>query len=468
MILQKLKLKNIRSYVSQEIELPQTSILLAGDIGCGKSSLLLAIEFALFGIVRGELHGESLLRKGTEEGSVELTFSIDNNEYEIHRVIKKSIRGIQQSSGYIIVNGLKTEGTPVELKAKILEIIGYPQNMLTKSLIYRYTVYTPQEEMKRIIFEQAEVRLDILRKVFNVDKYKQVKENTTIYLSALRDEINYYDAKLEEKNDKKKQKYGFDEELKIITVDIEKLTPEEAFVLEEKKKFVSQLSRLEEELKQKQVLNQHIGEGNIRKEVIEKKITDNRGRSQENLLKMEQLIVELEGKEFEEIDESQITVIKNDLFDIEEKNRLLEEKKQRWNVDLANLQAEHTSTQDRVGKNTTKLEELGKRRTGLEGEQSEVDESMLRELVTRKEREYELIEEKERDRRARKEAIESKIEETNLFISRLGNLDNCPTCFQVVNESHKQQVGLREKQKIESYESQLRSLIPANHDDSCL
>ncbi len=37
----------IRSYVDETIEFTDSSILLTGDIGCGKSTVLLAAEFAL-------------------------------------------------------------------------------------------------------------------------------------------------------------------------------------------------------------------------------------------------------------------------------------------------------------------------------------------------------------------------------------------------------------------------------------
>src|SRR3989344_6705504 len=99
MLLRKLQLKNIRSYEDQTIEFPEGSTLLSGDIGCGKSSLLLAIEFALFGTSRPDLPAEYLLRKGSTHGSVELTFSLDGDEITIARNLKKERDGIKQTSG---------------------------------------------------------------------------------------------------------------------------------------------------------------------------------------------------------------------------------------------------------------------------------------------------------------------------------------------------------------------------------
>ena len=86
MILKQIYLNNIRSYVEETITFPSGSVLLAGDIGAGKSTILQAMEFALFGLEKGA--GESLLRKGSRQGNVELTFEIEGKEYKIKRALK--------------------------------------------------------------------------------------------------------------------------------------------------------------------------------------------------------------------------------------------------------------------------------------------------------------------------------------------------------------------------------------------
>ena len=187
MIIKKIKLKNIRSYNEKEISFSTGSTLLSGDIGSGKSTVLLAIDFALFGLSKGIITGEALLRHGQKEGSVELNFLIDNNDITIRRNLKKSGSSIAQDSGYIIINGEQENLSPIELKQRVLEILNYPQETLTKkSLIYRYTVYTPQEEMKSILLGDWESRLDTLRRIFNIDKYKRIQENSRILSSDLR------------------------------------------------------------------------------------------------------------------------------------------------------------------------------------------------------------------------------------------------------------------------------------------
>ena len=188
MILKSVILHNIRSYTTQKIEFPEGVILLAGDIGSGKSTVLLAVEFALFGLLRGMVSGETLLRNGKNQGSVELTIEVQNKQYTIHRALKRNKNAVNQDYGFMVIGDMKQDMTAQEMKSKVLEILGYPKELITKSksLVFRYTVYTPQEEMKKILFEDSEARLDTLRRVFDIDKYKRVSENTQVYQRLLR------------------------------------------------------------------------------------------------------------------------------------------------------------------------------------------------------------------------------------------------------------------------------------------
>ena len=207
MIIKKIKLENIRSYLNQELDFSEGSTLLAGDIGSGKSSILLAIDFALFGLRKGNLSGASLLRNGTNNGLVELHFSLDNKEVIIQRNLKKSQDSIVQDSGFIITNGIRRDASAIELKQDILDLLNYPKELLTKSksLIYRYTVYTPQEEMKSILLGDKDIRLDTLRRVFDIDKYKRIKENSKLFINSLKQKRKEHEGQVYDLDDKNKQ-----------------------------------------------------------------------------------------------------------------------------------------------------------------------------------------------------------------------------------------------------------------------
>lgn len=187
MKLKKIKLENIRSYKEQEIVFPEGSLLLSGDIGSGKTSILLGIEFALFGLQPGQ-KGSSLLRNGEDNGGVMIEFEVEDKQIMVERTLKRG-KTISQDYCAITVNGEKREISVTELKSAVLDLLNYPTEFAKKqNLLYKFTVYTPQEEMKQIILQDPETRINTLRHVFGIDKYKKILENTSLFLTKLREE----------------------------------------------------------------------------------------------------------------------------------------------------------------------------------------------------------------------------------------------------------------------------------------
>ncbi len=194
MILKKLQIENLRSYEKQELEFPEGSTLLSGDIGSGKTTILLAIEFALFGLQPSQ-KGSSLLRTGADNAKVILEFEIEGKNITIERALKKGKKSISQDYATIIIDNEKFEGSITEVKNKVLKLLNYPSEFTKKTnLLYKFTVYTPQEEMKQIILESGDIRLNTLRHVFGIDKYKRIKENADILTSKLREKIRINEA----------------------------------------------------------------------------------------------------------------------------------------------------------------------------------------------------------------------------------------------------------------------------------
>lgn len=205
MILKSIRLENIRSYLSEEVKFPEGSVLLSGDIGSGKSSVLLAVDFALFGIQK-DLSGSSLLRHGKDSGSVELAFEVGSRDYTIRRTLKRKGGAVRQDTGYIISEGLRKDLTASEAKYFIINLLGYPEQALTKdrALIYKYTVYTPQEQMRQIM--EGEGRLDIMRRIFDIDKYRRISENAQMVAREMRGDMRQMQGSIQDLDEKRKQK----------------------------------------------------------------------------------------------------------------------------------------------------------------------------------------------------------------------------------------------------------------------
>lgn len=182
MLISSISLSNIRSYIKQEISFQKGINVLYGSIGSGKSTILLAIEVALFGLKKGE--GNFILRKGTNEGTISITLkNASLNDYiTIIRTFKRTKTGVSQESGQIIINDEIQDLSTQELNLYIFNYFNFPISFMNKdkTLMYRFTHYTPQEQLKEILTTQSDKRLEILRKVFNIDKYKQLQQASSI------------------------------------------------------------------------------------------------------------------------------------------------------------------------------------------------------------------------------------------------------------------------------------------------
>ena len=199
----KIKIKNLRSYKDQEIEFPEGSLLLSGDVGSGKTSILLALEYALFGLQPGQ-KGSSLLRNKENIGEVTLEIDLSGRSVIIERKLKRGSKGISNEQSSLIIDGERKESSVTEIKSKIVEMLGYPQEFVRKNnILYRYTVYTPQEQMKEIITEDSESRLNILRNIFGIDKYKIIKNNLSIFISNLKLELKNLQGQLKNLEEEK-------------------------------------------------------------------------------------------------------------------------------------------------------------------------------------------------------------------------------------------------------------------------
>ena len=348
MIIKRVKLNNIRSYSEQEIIFPQGSILLAGNIGSGKSSILLAIDFALFGLQKGNISGASLLRNDANKGFVELEFSLDDKNIIINRSLKREGDKIIQDIGYLSVNNKKESLTAVELKQRILDLLNYPRELLTKSksLIYRYTVYTPQEEMKHILQAEKDTRLDILRKIFGIDKYKRESENSKIFISHIKEKKKEFLGFILDLNEKENLKKEIEKKRQLREDDVKKLIPRLSNVAEILEIKKNKLKSIEEKISELNKLKHELGinETNIKHKISLRENT---------LIEINRL--ELEIKDFKEKQFS-ISDIKDKIKLKEDCIKKLEQEIKDINIKLSEFKV-HKRNSEILKKKITELDE---------------------------------------------------------------------------------------------------------------
>lgn len=448
MIFKSLFLRNIRSYEKAEIKFPLGISLFEGDIGSGKSTILMAIEFALFGL--GNQRGESLLRKNTLKGSVILEFEIEGKKGKIERkLLRKTVNTpVKQDKGLLIFNGAQWSLSPSEMKEKILKILDFKEDPdpRANSHIFRYAVYTPQEEMKYIISQKPKSRLQTLRKAFGIEDYKIAAENAYLISRYLKDKINYLTGKTDDLNEKMRE---------LSEVKGKK---------EEKEIFLSGLINTQKD--------------------VEKKVNEQR----EEILKLQELISHTKEIKAE---------IPHFLKQIEDKEQLLtqydkeirmahEENESRFSPvikELENIERPTNETQDNLNKRIKFIKEMVKKREGflanlnlLSGDKQQIESDLgedrnkdLAELQYGKEILVSRIKEQnglinshlEKIKKLSKKIyrLDAKKEDLNEIIENLNELEgSCPICGTLLDSAHKKNLKNEKEEEINKTDKELQEL----------
>jgi exonuclease SbcC len=458
MIIKRLVLKNIRSYARCNIEFPNGKLLLSGDIGAGKSTILYSVEFALFGIMKGMISGSGLLRNGSTQGSVELYFECNGKDYIIKRSIKRKSKTTSQENGYIICEGIKYDLSPVELKSKILEILGYPKDFLTKhkSLIFRYSVYTPQEEMRQIIYMNPEERRTILRGIFQLEKYSLIKENSQRFSKEIREKRKLLEGSFQDLEEKQKR-------LKEFEKDYENL----------KNQLSKSLTLLEELTKQKKDVDEKENKLKHTEEQIQKNLAlynQSKLSLDSTQKKLNELIIS-KKEQLNEIEELKSTIIKEENTTQNEKEiqQLISEKEALLNDYLAKkavIQKNHQTLNSLEQETATTqksrealIEKVTKIKALYDKSQSELkDQEQLK-------NEMDKLNLKRDSLVSQISSFKESISTSISFVQRLDSLKECPTCKQQVDLSHKRQIEEEEtkkqaklKESLEKAELEIKSL----------
>jgi DNA repair protein SbcC/Rad50 len=319
MRIKKIILNNIRSYENQEFNFGEGSTLLAGDIGSGKTSILLGIEFALFGLQPGQ-RGSAILRNGSVTGGVSIEFEVDNNNVLIERTMKRG-KSVSQDYAAITINGDKEELSVTELKNRVLNLLDYPKEFSKKqNILYKFTVYTPQEEMKQIILQDAETRINTLRHVFGIDKYKKVIENSSIVLNKVKEEKKYKEGLVSTLDQDKSQLVARETELLTKKDSLDEFEKDFNFKKSFREACQVELDKVSEKIKEKDKLQQEIEKTKMMVSTKNNSMHDNQKMIQQLNLQIQEL--ERLGFNQEKLNslENEIPLLKQKMPEMNEKN----------------------------------------------------------------------------------------------------------------------------------------------------
>ncbi len=444
MIIRKIHLHNIRSYEDQEIELGKGITLFEGDIGSGKTTILMSIDFALFGNSTPDFY-RSLLRKGTNRGFVEIIFEHGEKEYKIRRVLEAKGKGISNTESEVETPEGVVKLTASDVRNYVLKLMGIDVgSSKRKSLpVVKYAIYTPQEMMKVILEgtgKKEEERLDVIRRIFRLDEYKVARENIGIVSKDLvseygiveskEDEIGRIENELEEKEREIKE---IEEEIKELNEKISQYEKEYARKSKEWKEIVELRDRYE----------------NLRRDI--EKLKARISGFKENLNKANKELEDLRAMK------EKMKSMENEALRYESAEKMRDEL-QRKLKDIMDKEIKFKKAQERIRVLKDKVKKAEELKGELEKLYSKRDElrnkiAKLEELENKKKE----LEEKRSEIRGVIAAINTKIEELSKELEDYKSLGAvCPKCKRPLTEEHKKKLISETISKIENKKEELK------------
>jgi len=251
------QLENIRSHIKSTVPFTRGFNCLVGGVGRGKSSVLYAVDFALFGDAIGSRSFEYLIREGSDWCRVTVVFTQNGNTYRLTRGLRRKDKGITQDIEQLklyendrLLASIKSDAVAEQFKA----ITG-----LDKEL-YREIVWFRQEHLKELLDAPPRDRQRRLDELFGLSDYEIAWSNIAQYQRDYETEKRIYE-KDPDVNGLEKLSGEYNrctEEFTLIEMDLEnstqklviaKKTLDEATIklklLEEKKIVVEELKRKE-------------------------------------------------------------------------------------------------------------------------------------------------------------------------------------------------------------------------------
>ncbi|MEM0474367.1 MAG: AAA family ATPase [Zestosphaera sp.] len=188
------RLKNIRSYVDEVIVFPPSgTTVIYGDNGTGKTSILLGINYALFGLPRGQKssdpfagfvspYRDDLLRVGASSAMVRILVRHKGKLILIERRLNGDRGGkitIFSSAGGTLKIESSNSYSSEDLTIRILEIFGLREDPRKSRSTYVFSnvMYVPQFNIHQILVLDDKQRRELVDRVLGLDKYMAALNN---------------------------------------------------------------------------------------------------------------------------------------------------------------------------------------------------------------------------------------------------------------------------------------------------
>lgn len=158
-LIKSLELKNFLSHKETTIYFDRGINMIVGQNGSGKTSILDAIKFAMFGKDRARLSNP--VSHGSSACFVKLSFQVDEDTYDVMRSYGERQREREAS---ILRNGVKIADSQESVTSAVERIIEMEQDVFEK------TVFVAQGEIDDLVNEQPKKRKEFFSRMIGIEK----------------------------------------------------------------------------------------------------------------------------------------------------------------------------------------------------------------------------------------------------------------------------------------------------------
>ncbi len=420
-MLNNIELQNWKSHGNSVLEFAKGTNIIIGQMGAGKSSVLDAISFGLFGTFPSIQHrkvGVSNLIQNRpsekESATVKLSFSVGNDHYVVTRQISTS----GSAKATLEKNGEYVQSQPQRVNEEIVRALKVDYDLFSKA------IYSEQNDLDYFLKLRASERKKQMDELLGLDKFSNAQENAGSVINKLKDMVS------------ESERIVSTLDIESLKQQLEKLTAELVRLSSDKKRLESELesksaiiSAMDSNLKSMKVLYQQ--KINLEKEIASKK---------NRLLVLNAEIGKIDALKYPA------------LHDLETKKVSVNGQQKKATEDSKNARDQETKLQGIIERTKSQISENRKKK--------EISDKVLEDLskIDRKKLDEEITALKSSiDENGRKIAEYAfKKSESKRWISELENhVQTCPICERELGEEMQKKLLADKRRNIEDMDSEI-------------
>ena len=179
----RLEIEGLRSYRHKQVVEFESQGLMAitGSTGAGKSSLLEAMMFALYGVHSGSSKSnKELIGDRSDEMAVTLEFELQGKIYTAHRAV-----GRKNQSSFVLAEGDKVlchDGN--RMTAEVTALLGLDEEQFKK------TVFLPQGAFQNFLTSRPKERTELLKRLLHIEPLDALEARVGVWLAQVRQVVD--------------------------------------------------------------------------------------------------------------------------------------------------------------------------------------------------------------------------------------------------------------------------------------